>query len=119
MPDLQVFRVADVGGSPKSDLARTRSVAPEYSTPRDKPSRPVPAKTPPRPTPPNATATTGYSLRSDARSSGGHAGFELVEDGPVAGAWFSTALGLLALLGGIVLAVYTFARPFVPRHWLP
>jgi hypothetical protein len=34
-------------------------------------------------------------------------------------ALISSGLLLLVVLGGLSLAVYAFARPFLPRHWLP
>src|SRR5581483_1076240 len=66
-PDLQVFRVVDVGDTPRGDPTRSRSVAPEYSTPRDRPSpSPVLPTTPARPAnssarPPDPSSV--YALR--------------------------------------------------------
>jgi hypothetical protein len=36
---------------------------------------------------------------------------------PIAGAWVATGLFLLLLIMGIVLAVYTALRPFLPQEW--
>jgi hypothetical protein len=35
------------------------------------------------------------------------------------GAWVSAGLFVLVLLAGLALAAWTFARPFLPREWLP
>src|SRR5262249_9119754 len=34
-------------------------------------------------------------------------------------ALISSGLLLLVVVGGLILAVYVFARPFLPGHWLP
>jgi len=119
VPDLQVFRVVDVGETPRADPSRSRSVNLEPSASRARPSKPAgspaPASQPKRP--PNVPSV--YAMRQDHPASSDKVGFEVVDDGRVGGAWISTGLAVLALIGGIVLAVYTLARPFVPRQWLP
>jgi hypothetical protein len=35
------------------------------------------------------------------------------------GDWVAAGLFVLVLLGGAALAVYTFAKPFLPPQWLP
>jgi hypothetical protein len=118
-PDLQVYRVADGGETPRADPSRSRPVAPDFSTTKDKLSKssPAPASSSQAKHAPAKARPTDlpsvYRLPSD------NAGFEPVEDTPVGGAWVSVGLAGIAFLAGIILAVYTFARPFLPRKWLP
>jgi hypothetical protein len=36
---------------------------------------------------------------------------------PAAGSWLSSVLFVVLLLAGLILAGYTFARPFLPAEW--
>jgi hypothetical protein len=121
-PDLQVYRVVDANEAPGPETSRPRSVSPEPSSPRDRSGKPAAPSSPvrhPEPSTPRTDAPSVYPLRSDPRSSSDNAGFELLEDGRVGGAWVATGWAILVLVAGLLLAVYTFARPFLPRNWLP
>jgi len=123
-PDLQVFRVVDAGDADRPEFGRSRSTAPEYSSPRDKPMTQgaralAPAKrgdpSPRSNIPPNI-----YAMRQEPGGPGKKAaGFEPAEDEAGFGAWVSVALAVIVFLGGLFIAACTFARPFVPRGWLP
>jgi hypothetical protein len=117
---LESFRQKDDGASSKagpggSDLQVYR-VAERMETPR---SFPPAASKKPEPKSRSAETSSIDALRHALRSPVDGAGFELVEDGHTSGAWVSIVLATLVALGGIFLAVVTFAKPFVPRNWLP
>ena len=65
-------------------------------------------------------ASNIYALGQDPGGPGNKtAGFEPAEDEPGFGAWVSVGLAVVVFMGGLFIAACTFARPFVPRGWLP
>jgi hypothetical protein len=73
--------------------------------PEGPPPRPTPAPTPPVPL---ATEPVAPAAPPQTAAEGGGGG-----------AWLASALFGLFLTAGVVLAVYTLARPFLPAGWLP
>lgn len=87
---------------------RTQPVQDE-PPPRPEPKRPAPA---PAWTPPNRLAGV-YPLRADSAPARDRRRPEAAEPESLAGNWLSTLLFLVTLAGGLLLAAYALARPFL------
>lgn len=87
---------------------------PAERKPAAKPERPSPLPTPaPRsqPVPPRSTRVPAAPAPMPLPPPPEHAA--------PAGAWLSLLLFGMTVTAGVALAVYTVARPFLPREWLP
>jgi hypothetical protein len=135
-----VYALKEEAGSPSAEAPKPRQVPPPRgpartaapapaSRPAPKPGRdPAPPRpgSPTQPKPIRSSAApqgrepvTGYPLMPDAPARpGGREADEEDEEETRPGAFLPTALFVLLVLAGASLAVYTFARPFLPAGWL-
>jgi hypothetical protein len=105
--DVKVIRMSDRPEEPKASPTLSRQPSP---------SPLPPALTPVRATPAPETLPLQrdpYAALDKLR----RAALEREDREPISGAWVSTGLFLLLSVMGIILAVYTALRPFLPQAW--
>jgi hypothetical protein len=110
---LKVYRVQDEGGSPAGRRPTQAQPAPRPTTagaPRSAapPARPAPSAAPRFP-------PERRSQPEPPRRAPGIPPDDEEETAP--GAWLSAVLFVVVLAGGLALAAYTFAGPFLPPGW--
>ncbi len=96
--------------------ALARPPVPSAPVPAPAPKKPAAAKPPaPAKKPPRSPAVSPFALEPLPPVT---AGFRPAEEpGLAAGYWVCSGLFVLLLLASLTLAVYTFARPFLPAEW--
>jgi hypothetical protein len=120
-PPAEPLKVYPLGNAP----APTRpSVPPAKPTNLNRPSQRKPAPPPDRPsqlnTPsPRSQPTLPRSTRPLAAPDPVPPPPPPSEPAASAGAWLALLLFGMTVTAGVALAFYTFARPFLPREWLP
>jgi hypothetical protein len=122
----KVFRVQPADSEPRT---KPKATPPRPSTGARSPTRPEPApalppRAPaplvPRPSQPGPSVRLPPAAALPREPVGpprGSRSQPIIEDGAT-GAWVSSGLFILLLLGSLALAVYTFAGPFLPAGWL-
>jgi hypothetical protein len=113
--ESRVFRIL----SPHEEEERARPRIPPASGPKSSSTSPAASRFnvqgPRMPvTRPGRSRADVYAIRPDPDLDGPPTAGDLR-----ASAWVCTGLFLVTLLAGLAVAAYTFARPFVPRAWLP
>jgi hypothetical protein len=121
--ELKVFRVLNEEEEPKPSPSRVRPVPPVQPAQTGRTSgassRPAPGPQPVRPTRP-ATMPEVFPLQREESPAPRRSAFSEGEERDYGGGgWVAIGLFWLVLIVGILLAVYTFARPFLPFGWLP
>ena len=133
---LKVYRVRDEERRAAPAAAPPRPAAPRKPAPAPPPPKPAPRPVPPAvsapaPRTPVAVASPPPARpvlrpqREAARPQPKPVRQRPRRPGPVdeeedgEGGWVGVGLFVLVLAASIALAVYTFARPFIPAQWLP
>lgn len=107
--DLKVFRLMEAGEPGAHTKPLSPSTSPPAARPGQSPQPPSPAR--------SAGAPNIFPLRREPYPVDMSRATPPDNRDPNAGAWVSTILFVLVLVAGIVLAVYTLIRPFLPQGW--
>lgn len=119
IPEPVKQRQAPVAGPvvPPSAAPAPIPLAPEPPA-RKPPTSPSPAPRPPTLKPPRSPGVSPYAVQPPAPSRARPSARQREEEDAAAGRWVSSALFVLVLGAGLVLAAYALVRPFLPAEWM-